>query len=78
MHDAPQEDLIGLEKDGRHDEKRRAALHAAWLERQDEAVVEKLMHGVKNGFRRKRSVLDDEVRDCPPENITSCHCQALI
>ncbi|CAL8462965.1 g2499 [Coccomyxa elongata] len=54
------EDLIGMEKDGRHDEKRRAALHAAWLERQDEAVVEQLMHGIKNGFRRKRSALDDE------------------
>lgn len=78
MNAAPQEDLIGVEKDGRHDEKRRAALHAAWLERQDEAVVEQLMHGVKNGFRRKRSALDDEVRDSPAGTITSCKAQGLF
>ena len=38
----------------------RAALHAAWLEQQDSARVEALLHGVKNGFRRKRGALDDE------------------
>ena len=38
----------------------RASLHAAWLEQQDSARVEALLHGVKNGFRRKRSALDDE------------------
>lgn len=58
---APQEDLIGAEADGKHDEKRRAALHAAWLAQQDAAAVEQLMAGVKNGFRRKRNALDDEV-----------------
>lgn len=68
MSAGPQEDLIGLENDGKHDEKRRAALHAAWLERQDEAAVEQLMIGVKNGFRRKRNALDDEVSDNPYNN----------
>lgn len=38
----------------------RAKLHAAWLEQQDTARVEALLHGVKNGFRKKRSALDDE------------------
>lgn len=56
-----QEDLIGAEQEGRHDEKRRAKLHAAWLEQQDNAQVEQLLHGVKNGFRRRRNALDDEV-----------------
>lgn len=56
-----QEDLIGAEQEGRHDEKRRAALHAAWLEQQDNAQVEQLLHGVKNGLRRRRNALDDEV-----------------
>lgn len=40
----------------------RAKLHAAWLEQQDSARVEALLHGVKNGFRKKRSALDDEAR----------------
>jgi hypothetical protein len=57
----PQEDLIGHEQEGRHDEKRRAALHAAWLEQQDNAHVEQLLHGVQNGFRKRRNALDDEV-----------------
>ncbi|CAL5223195.1 g5670 [Coccomyxa viridis] len=53
-------DLIGAEQDGKRDEKMRAKLHAAWLEQQDTARVEALLHGVKNGFRKKRSALDDE------------------
>ena len=55
-----QADLIGTEREGKRDEKMRASLHAAWLEQQDSARVEALLHGVKNGFRRKRSALDDE------------------
>lgn len=55
-----QADLIGAGRDGKKDEKMRAKLHAAWLEQQDTARVEALLHGVKNGFRKKRSALDDE------------------
>ena len=55
-----QADLIGAEQEGKRDEKMRASLHAAWLEQQDIARVEALLHGVKNGFRRKRGALDDE------------------
>ena len=61
-----QEELIGAEQEGRKDEKRRAALHAQWLARQDEAAVEQLLHGVKNGFRRRRHALDDEARAITP------------
>ena len=61
-----QADLIGAERDGKRDEKMRAKLHAAWLEQQDTARVEALLHGVKNGFRKKRSALDDEARAAPP------------
>ena len=64
-----QADLIGAEQDGKRDEKMRAKLHAAWLEQQDTARVEALLHGVKNGFRKKRSALDDEARSAAPENV---------
>ena len=52
--------LIGHEKEGRHDERRRAGAHAAWQEQQDEEAMQKLMHGLKHGFRRRHasSVLD--------------------
>ena len=60
-----QADLIGAEQDGKRDEKMRAKLHAAWLEQQDTARVEALLHGVKNGFRKKHSALDDEARAAP-------------
>ena len=59
-HRLLQADLIGTEREGKRDEKMRASLHAAWMEQQDSARVEALLHGVKNGFRRKRSALDDE------------------
>ena len=56
--------LIGHEKEGRHDERRRASAHAAWQEQQDEAAVQKLLQGLKHGFRRRHasSALDVEVR----------------
>lgn len=60
-----QADLIGHEQEGKRDEKMRASLHAAWLEQQDSARMEALLHGVKNGFRRKRGALDDEASAGP-------------
>ncbi len=67
-----QADLIGAEQEGRHDEKRRAALHAAWAAQQDAAAVEQLLAGVKNGFRKRRHALDDEVRFTPPAMGAPC------
>ncbi|KAK9829129.1 hypothetical protein WJX72_004046 [[Myrmecia] bisecta] len=57
------EGLIGAEAEKRGDSKRRAALHAQWLEEQDEAQVQQIMDGIKNGFRRRRGpagFLDDD------------------
>ncbi len=65
-----QAELIGAERDGKRDEKMRAKLHAAWLEQQDTARVEALLHGVKNGFRKKRSALDDEASAAAPKNVS--------
>ena len=76
-----QADLIGAERDGKRDEKMHAKLHAAWLEQQDTARVEALLHGVKNGFRRKRSALDDEASAAAPEkmpSMTSCPCPGAL
>lgn len=67
-----QAELIGTERDGKRDEKMRAKLHAAWLEQQDTARVEALLHGVKNGFRKKRSALDDEA------SSASLHCNLKV
>ena len=60
-----QAELIGHEKDGRRDEAKRAALHAQWQEAQDEEAVQRLLKGVRHGFRSRparHSALDDEVR----------------
>ena len=67
-----QADFIGAERDSKRDEKMRAKLHAAWLEQQDTARVEALLHGVRNGFRKKRSALDDEASSAPLQQAVWC------
>lgn len=49
-----QEGLIGHERERRGDERLRAAAHAEWLAQQDEADVQRLMDGMKNGFRQPK------------------------
>ena len=58
-----QEDLIGHERERRGDERLRAAAHAQWLAQQDEVDVQRLMDGMKNGFRKPKraAFLMDEV-----------------
>ena len=55
----------------------RAKLHAAWLEQQDTARVEALLHGVKNGFRKKRSALDDEASAAAPKRVVRA-CRVVL
>ena len=56
----------------------RAKLHAAWLEQQDTARVEALLHGVKNGFRKKRSALDDEASALLLPHPSLPQCQSSL
>ena len=58
-----QEDLIGYERERKGDAKRRAEAHAAWLEKEDERDMKRLMDGIQNGFKRRKGheMLDVEV-----------------
>eukprot|EP00775_Hariotina_reticulata_P002800 gene2800-3093_t len=59
-------ELIGNDKEGKLDEVQRRALHAEWQDRQEARDLQKVLDGVKGGFRRKRKQaagLDEEAED---------------
>ena len=62
-----QEDLIGHERDRKGDERLRAEAHAQWLAQQDERDVQRMMEGMRNGFRKPKgpSFLQDEAWPLP-------------
>ena len=71
-------DLIGTAKEGGRDEARRAALHQAWLEKADQAELDKVMRGMKSGWRTRRQGglgADDEVN---ADNVCCAWCQLTL
>ncbi len=63
-----QADLIGTAKEGERDDRKRARLHAAWLQEQDQDDMARVVAGVRRGWQRPNAANglfdDDEVRPC--------------